>query len=156
MSSDLPRGIRNNNPGNIRPNPGWKWDGELPPDSGDMGSYCRFIDPEHGIRALIRDCRNKRRRGLDTIFKIKSAFAPAADDNDVGAYANSVCRIINGQLGLSLTPNGPLPPDSMEFRVALAKASVRVECGDPAPHGRPPFWFDDDVFLRAAVMEANP
>ncbi|MFY7963203.1 MAG: hypothetical protein ACOVVK_24230, partial [Elsteraceae bacterium] len=98
--TDLPRGIRNNNPGNLRPLTRERWRGELPPDTGktpdprdEMGSYSRFVSPEFGIRALIRDCRNKRRRGLDTIAKIKAAFAPASDGNDVATYAASVARM---------------------------------------------------------------
>lgn len=152
----LPRGVRNNNPGNIRPNPAWKWNGELPPDSGDMGAYCRFVDPEHGLRALIRDCRNKRRRGLDSIYKIKAAFAPAADGNDVEAYAASVARMVSELIGAPVSARGPLPVDSVDFRIALAKATVRVECGDPRPFGRPAWWYDDAVYERAAAMEMEP
>ena len=159
----LPRGIRNHNPGNLRPLPNDKWRGEVPPDTGqtpdprdEMGSYSRFSSPEYGLRALIRDCRRKRERGLDTIMKIKAVFAPASDGNDVAAYAKRVCELVNQQLGLNLTPNGPLPLDSLDFRVALAKAMVRVECGDPAPFGRPPFWYDDDTYRLAALMEASP
>ncbi len=152
----LPRGVRDNNPGNLRPNPAWRWDGELPPDVGAMGGYCRFSSPEHGLRALIRDGRVKRGRGLDSIMKIKAAFAPAADGNDVKAYADSVCRIMSKLLGVAVTPDGPLPAESRAFRIALAKATVRVECGDPVPHGRSSWWFDDAVFERAAAMEEAP
>ncbi len=160
---ELPRGIRNNNPGNLRPLTNDTWRGEVPPDTGatpdphdEMGSYSRFSSPEFGIRALIRDCRRKRRRGLDTIFKIKQAFAPASDGNDVEAYAASVARMLTGLLGVTVTARGPLPEDSVAFRIALAKATVRVECGDPRPFGRPPWWYDDAVYERAAAMEMAP
>lgn len=160
---ELPRGIRNNNPGNLRPLPNDRWRGEIPPDTGntpdprdEMGSYSRFSSPEFGLRALIRDCRNKRRRGLDTIVKIKAAFAPAADGNDVAAYAASVARMLSTLLGVTITPDGPLPPDERGFRVALAKATVRVECGDPTPFGGGPWWYAESVYQRAAEMEEAP
>lgn len=161
--AELPRGIRNNNPGNLRPLRGDRWRGEIPPDTGrtpdpndEMGSYSRFSSPEFGIRALIRDCRKKRRRGLDTIVKIKAAFAPAADGNDVDAYAAAVARMLSSLLGAPITPHGLLPPDDRVFRVALAKATVRVECGDPRPFGRDPWWYPDEVYQRAAALEEAP
>jgi hypothetical protein len=153
----LPRGIRNHNPGNIRPNPRWIWLGEGQPDVDPaMGAYCRFIAPRYGLRALIRDCRNKRRRGLNTLFKIKAAFAPAADGNDVAAYAGAVARMVSEELGIDLDVNDPLPPDTREFRIALAKAMTRVECGDPSRHGMPKWWYADEVYQTAAEMEENP
>ena len=93
--AELPRGIRNNNPGNLRPLRGDRWRGEIPPDTGrtpdpndEMGSYSRFSSPEFGIRALIRDCRKKRRRGLDTIVDATSAagweFSSAIAINNAG------------------------------------------------------------------------
>ena len=155
-----PRGIRNNNPGNLRPLSNDRWRGEVAPDTGatpnprdEMGSYSRFISPEHGLRALIRDGRRKRSRGLNTLTKIKEAFAPAADGNDVAAYAASVARAMTTLLGRPITPDDPLPPDDRDFRIALAKATVRVECGDPAPFGRGTGWYDDAVYLRAAELE---
>ncbi len=161
--AELPRGIRNNNPGNLRPLHKDLWRGEIPPDTGgtpdpndEMGSYSRFSSPEFGLRALIRDCRKKRRRGLVSIRKIKAAFAPAADGNDVEAYSASVARIVSTLLGSTITPDSPLPPDERAFRVALAKATVRVECGDPTPFGFPPWWYADAVYQKAAEMEEAP
>lgn len=159
----LPRGIRNNNPGNLRPLSNDKWRGEVAPDTGatpdsrdEMGSYSRFVSPEYGLRALIRDGRRKRGRGLDTLTKIKAAFAPAADGNDVAAYAASVARAMTMLLGRPITADGALPLDDRDFRIALAKAAVRVECGDPAPFGRGPWWYDDATYLRAAELEESP
>jgi hypothetical protein len=159
----IPRGIRNSNPGNLRPLRNNLWRGEIPPDTGktpdpndEMGSYSRFSSPEFGLRALIRDCRNKRRRGLDTIAKIKAAFAPAADGNDVEAYAASAARMLSALLGVTITPDTPLPSDDRAFRIALAKATVRVECGDPTPFGREPWWYTDDIYQKAAEMEEAP
>ena len=44
------RGIRNNNPGNIRH--GEKWEGLS--DKQTDSSFCIFVSPEYGIRALAK------------------------------------------------------------------------------------------------------
>ena len=154
METKLPRGILNNNPGNIRPNSLWKWDGQGPEDtSGNMGSYLTFITPEYGIRAMIRDVRMKRKRGLDTIYKILSAYAPPSDNNDVMAYAHGVCARIGAMLQIQLEPNDPLPPDTIPFRIAMAKAQTRVENGSGGPYGRTDYWYSDNVFAKGAALE---
>ena len=153
----LPRGIRNNNPGNLRPNPAWTWNGQGPMDTaGGQGEYLTFVSPEMGIRAMIRDCRSKRARGLNTIQRMIDVYAPVGDDNDPRAYARQVCARIGAQLQIQLEPDDPLPPDSRAFRIAFAKAKVRVECGDPKPHGRLTYWYADAVYERAAELEEAP
>lgn len=155
----LPRGYRNNNPGNIRPNK-WKWEGEIEPDTLD-GGYCRFSAPVYGLRALIRDCRNKRRRGLNTLMMIKSAYAPASDNNDVDAYARRVAYTMSQILGVVVLPDKPLPDDSRAVRIAMAKGSVVVELGNPYNHWVEdnkivlPYWYSDDLYVEAADMEAK-
>lgn len=150
----LPRGIRNNNPGNLRPNPAWKWDGQGPMDTaGGQGEYLTFISPEYGIRAMIRDIRSKRKRGLDTVQKIMNVYAPLGDNNNPVAYARSVCARIGAMLEIELEPNDPMPTDMREFRVAFAKAKVRVENGSPASFGRTEYWYADWVYAKAADME---
>lgn len=153
----LPRGYRNNNPGNMRPLRGDTWKGEIAPDvDPSMGSYSRFSAPEFGIRAMIRDVRSKRRRGLDTIQKIMDVYAPRADDNDPKAYARQVCARIGALLQIQIDPDDVLPSDSQEFRIAFAKAKVRVELGDPKPHGLPEYWYSDVLYLRGAQLEEAP
>ena len=52
MNQKLPRGIRNNNPGNIRH--GANWQG-LNPKGRDIDSaFCVFTAPIYGIRALAK------------------------------------------------------------------------------------------------------
>ena len=46
----LPRGIRNNNPGNIKL--GTNWDGLSDEQNDDV--FCQFKEPVWGIRALMR------------------------------------------------------------------------------------------------------
>lgn len=82
------RGIRNNNPGNIRP--GQHFLGEV----GDDGeNYAVFDTPEHGIRAMAVDLLSKyEKRGLVTIRAIITRYAPPEDNNDTAAYIAAVSR----------------------------------------------------------------
>jgi hypothetical protein len=76
-------GIRNNNPGNLRPGDSWK---------GMVGTNKNFIVFEnvaYGLRALAIDLTNKRKRGLDTITKIISVYAPPSENNTV-SYIKAV------------------------------------------------------------------
>lgn len=155
---EFPLGWRCNNPGNIRPNKAWTWLGEIEPlVTPTAGSYCRFDRPVMGLRALVRDCRNKRRRGLDTIRKIKSAYAPAADGNDVAAYSRTVANTISRILGITVGPDSALPADTPATRIALAKATVLVELGNPYNYPSPPvvlpWWYDEDTYLEAVRLE---
>jgi len=82
--SDLPPGIRNNNPGNLRPEDNWQ--GMV----GTAGGFIVFKDVSWGLRALATDLVNKNKRGLQTITQIISAYAPASDNNNVPAYIAAV------------------------------------------------------------------
>jgi hypothetical protein len=83
------RGIRNHNPGNIRH--GADWQG-LAGKQTDV-SFCQFVSPEWGIRAMARILNNYyNKRGLHTVAEIIFRWAPPEDDNDSWAYANSVSK----------------------------------------------------------------
>lgn len=84
------RGIRNNNPGNIRRTP-INWKGEVPDDLKTDNDFEQFIAPLFGIRAMVRDLRTGARRGEDTIREIISQWAPP-NENDTEAYIRSVSR----------------------------------------------------------------
>jgi hypothetical protein len=75
----LPRGIRNNNPLNIRLNPDNRWQGRLSPRLNSDGAFEQFQDPIMGLRAaavlLIAP-----RRHLDTIRKLVQVWAPNEND----------------------------------------------------------------------------
>ena len=47
----LPRGIRNNNPLNIRLNPENRWQGRVSPKHNSDGAFEQFQDPIMGLRA---------------------------------------------------------------------------------------------------------
>jgi len=84
------RGIRNNNPGNIRKS-GTTWAGAVPPELQKDASFVIFTDAVYGIRAMAKILKSYAGRGLITIEKIISTWAPATE-NDTRAYIASVSR----------------------------------------------------------------
>ncbi|AXG42668.1 structural protein [Photorhabdus laumondii subsp. laumondii] len=86
----MTRGIRNNNPGNIR----WgdDWQGLVPGAQHTDKSFCQFVSPEYGIRAMIKIIQNYNRKyGINTVSGIISRWAPS-NENNTDAYINHVCK----------------------------------------------------------------
>lgn len=84
----IPRGVRQNNPGNLRPLPGGKkWKGELDP----IDNYCSFKDAHSGIRAMARNLITyQTKHGLGTVDQIIHRWAPPGDNNDTDSYRRAV------------------------------------------------------------------
>lgn len=94
----LPRGIRNNNPGNLRHVPAQLWVGELEPDPQ---GFCVFANPVHGLRAMYITFRTYQEHdGINTPDKMISRYAPAVE-NRTCDYVLDVCQ------RAGLTPNHP-------------------------------------------------
>jgi hypothetical protein len=110
-----PLGLRNNNPGNLRP--GDNWQGMI----GENGGFIQFQDISWGIRALGIDLSTKIRNGYNTIEKIISRYAPPTE-NDTQAYINAVVDFT----GLSATR--VLTADVTTLR-RLIRAIMNVEIG---------------------------
>lgn len=72
MASNLPAGMRNNNPGNIKYTPAIDWQGQLGPsvnlDQGDPQVV--FATPQAGMRALAKNVLYKFNRGATTINQL--------------------------------------------------------------------------------------
>lgn len=115
-----PRGIRNNNPMNLR-DFGIRWQG-LDSPSSDAGGYARFVDPVKGLRAGMRDLLTDfRRDGQNTIRKLITEFAPREDSNDTAAYIAAVAK----RLGIGADAHLDVPSRLIE----LARAIVAHENG---------------------------
>lgn len=125
-----PRGVRNNNPGNIDFNPCNKWKG-LNPKSKELDSrFCVFISAEYGLRALmilLRNYQNKYK--LNTIRKIINRWAPSVENN-TSAYMNHVAKVMN--VGV----DDELNLSKREVLISLAKGIVIHENGCQ-PYGDP-------------------
>lgn len=111
----LPRGIRLNNPGNIRHNDSVKWIGALPVQ--DDPAFVHFASPQHGIRALARTLLTYyRKHALTTITEIIGRWAPTSE-NDTPAYIRSVSN--NTRLD-------PLAPLNLLDSATLRKLVVAI------------------------------
>jgi hypothetical protein len=112
------RGIRNNNPGNIRKS-GAKWQGMR--DVQDDPDFVQFIAPEWGIRALARTLSTYyNTHGLRTVRAIISRWAPP-NENNTDAYVRAVSSAVGKSADAPLALSTDLP--------ALVKAIIRHENG---------------------------
>ncbi len=84
------RGVRNNNPGNIRKSKD-VWVGQ----TGNDGSFVTFATPAHGIRATGRNLLSYARQGYVTPEQIITRWAPPEDDNDTEGYIKFVSEYLN-------------------------------------------------------------
>ena len=88
--SDAPRGIRNNNPLNIRKSAD-NWKGQ----TGDDGEFVQFTSPVMGVRAAARILKNYRNiYNRNTISGVIERWAPSSE-NDTMSYIKSVAQKIN-------------------------------------------------------------
>lgn len=86
-----PRGIRNNNPGNIAKSAN-NWQGQ----SGDDGTYVQFATPEHGIRALSKNLLSYQRQGFDTVDSIVSRWAPDGNEQNYAKFVSEKLGVKSG------------------------------------------------------------
>jgi hypothetical protein len=133
--AQLPRGVRNANPGNID-RTGTKWQGMAADQSGDP-RFIVFDAPEWGIRAIVRVLRTYYdKHGLRTVKGIINRWAPPVE-NDTEAYYVTVAK------KLGADPGEQIDIDDLDTLRTLVKAIIRHENGrGPEPDGG---WYSDDV-----------
>lgn len=111
------RGFRNNNPGNLRYNSAFQWQGQI---GQDPEGYLIFDTMENGVRAMTKVLRTYFRTGFDTINSIVDRYSPASAGNPVAAYKG----FLAAKLGVSASDvlsEGHIP--------ALVPAIVEFENG---------------------------
>lgn len=102
-----PRGVRNNNPGNIDYNKKNKWQGQLPPIPAIETRFARFDTPENGIRALTKLLLTyQNKHGLKTVKAIIGRWAPSVE-NDTDAYVRAVERNTGTRPGAEINLRDP-------------------------------------------------
>ena len=116
----LPRGIRNNNAGNLIITND-KWAGMIDRSIATDKQFVMFTTFEHGIRAMLKDLINDIKNGKNTVQKIITAYAPPTENNTI-AYINAVSK------SLSISPNTIIKPDFDTLK-SISKAIVLVENG---------------------------
>lgn len=76
----LPRGMRNNNPGNLILTM-IPWKGKVPNYENTDGRFEQFTDYHWGIRAMIKDIQSDIKKGKNTIRKLITEYAPPNENN---------------------------------------------------------------------------
>lgn len=101
----LPRGVRNNNPGNIDWNKANNWLGQVGIE-GDVANprFAKFDKPENGIRAIAKLLINYHRKGFNTVGKMINRWAPPTENQTV-SYARRVARDLGVEVNTVLTLN---------------------------------------------------
>jgi hypothetical protein len=115
----IPRGIRNNNPLNLRVGNNWKGEVSQPTDH----TFEQFTEMKWGVRAAFIVLRNYIvRHKCNTIRKIIPRWAPA-NENNTRAYIATVSQRANIQ------PDEPISFDNTCQMIALLLAMCFVENG---------------------------
>ena len=120
----LPRGLRNNNPLNIRHSSD-RWQGKAKTQTDP--AFVQFVSMAYGYRAafvLLRTYRMKY--GYNTLRKIIARWAPPSENNTERYLAN-----VSKWSGLD--PDKPIAGHDANTYIAIVKAMTRMENGGPLP-----------------------
>ena len=119
----MSRGLKNNNPGNIRITKD-KWQGLR--ERQEDKAFFQFKTMEYGYRALIRTLQNYRLKwGCKTVSDFINRWAPPVENNTSG-YISRVCKEMQ-------VPNSYVPDiNDKATMCAFAAAISQVENGVPA------------------------
>ena len=120
----MTRGLRNNNPGNIR-HDGVKWRGEI---AGTDKSFKTFETMAWGVRAMFLLLNNYQiKYGIDTIESMIKRWAPE-NENNTETYIQTVSKIsgINRSTLVTTTRKEQMLP--------IIEAMIMVENGKNIPY----------------------
>ena len=114
-----PKGIRNNNPGNLRASAD-DWQGKT---GVDEDGFVIFDTPENGARALSRTLDSySTKHGLKTVAGILGRYAPTSE-NDTAAYIDRVSK------GLGVKADQELDLNNPDTKTALMREIIAHENG---------------------------
>ncbi len=131
-TSGDPRGIRNNNPGNL------VYVGQTGASKEANGRFATFASAQEGLNALAAQLRRYGQRGLNSIQSIVNTYAPASENN-TGAYANYLAE----KMGIDTNTQFDVNSDPAAL-AALIRGIVEYE------NGRNPY--SNDMINQAAGM----
>lgn len=134
------RGMRNNNPGNLRAG-----QGQIGTDSG---GYAVFPTREAGYNAAARQLKGYANAGLDNIASIIAKWAPISE-NDTISYINSVVRSMN-EKGFDVNAYSQLDLSNSGQLKALLDSMINHEVGAGAEH-----YFNESVYDRIVEMQSK-
>jgi hypothetical protein len=115
----IPRGIRDNNPGNVRHVQGVTWQGQSAEQ--DDPAFVQFDDPVYGIRAIARIMHAYENQGIHTIGDAIDRWAPP-NENNSEAYVEAVCTACSIGPDVAISLHDYLP--------GIIKAIIQHENGE--------------------------
>lgn len=121
-SNILPRGLRNNNAGNIRLSK-TRYLGEVVPSSDN--AFKQFKTMAWGYRAVFVLLDSYFRKGLVTLRQMISRYAPP-NENDTESYIRNVAQ------NAVVDPDAPLDVNDRNVMILVVAAISNVENGIPA------------------------
>lgn len=92
-----PRGLRNNNPGNLR-----AWG-----DNPVVGGFAQFPTQQAGLNAMAKQLEFYAKRGWMSINDIVSHWAPESDHNNTAAYIRSISAVMGVDASAKLNLQDP-------------------------------------------------
>ena len=117
---NAPRGVRNNNPGNLVKTD-IKWNGKIPHDQSKDRRFEMFIAPVYGVRAMIKDLKHDIGKGKNTVPALIEEYSPRFENN-TDNYINIVCK------DLKVSKKARLLPTKNTLRL-LVISMAKVETG---------------------------
>ena len=135
-SARQPRGIRNNNPGNLN----YVGQAGATREAGPNGRFAVFQTAEDGLMALAHQLRLYAQRGINSVRAIISKFAPPSE-NDTQSYIESVSKRLGVDSNATLNVNDP------RVMQGLMDAIIKVE------NGRNPY--STEQLASASAVRAN-
>lgn len=146
MSKNLPRGIRNNNPGNIE----WgdPWQGLVSSDKRTDKRFCQFVSPAYGVRAMVRTLITYQdKHGIKTVSGAINRWAPPVE-NDTASYIRAVQHAVGGDF---------IDMHDYKYIKPLVESIIKHENGVGGLK-TPNTWYSDDVInegLRLAGVRPD-
>lgn len=115
------RGLRNNNPGNIRIGTS-AWMGKIPVQQNTDRDFEQFETWIYGVRAMTKLVRNYILRGDNTLYKIVNRYAPS-NENSTTQYITLLVKK-TGKLS-----NQAIDPNDKTVLRRLIRGMAEIELG---------------------------
>jgi len=142
---NLPLGLKNNNPGNLRIS-NIKWQGKIPNEKNTGKGFEQFENITFGIRAMATDIANDITvKKLNTLKKLIYSYAPPTE-NDTINYINFVSK----NTGLNPDAEIKLNPELLS---KIIKAKIFIENGTAVVNKNLP---NLDSLIKQAIELLNP
>ena len=142
--SNLSRGIRNNNPGNLVYTSN-SWIGKISynQNTDTNKHFEQFTEVKFGIRAMLIDIIGDIGKGKDTIKKLITEYAPPLENN-TKLYIEKVAKTVG------LTPDQKIYQVDVLFMLQIARAIINHENGKDAK-----LITDSDIFDAIDVLDRD-